>query len=130
MSANRYSTHRRIPASAWLGHDMPGTSENVVLLPRLPFAALSRLMIGLLVGAAIMIALTNPSGAQTPGSSPDTAQHNRNLFAQCMLDWDRATHMTKAEWARACERVLHERGDYTHASQQSRADDQRRVRYQ
>ena len=29
-----------------------------------------------------------------------------DYLAQCMRDWDAATHMTKQEWARTCERVV------------------------
>jgi hypothetical protein len=33
-------------------------------------------------------------------------------FNTCMGDWDRATHMTKAEWRITCERVARERGKW------------------
>ena len=68
------------------------------------------MLIGLLIAAAIVIALTNPSGAQAPAAWIRTtaSDHDRNLFEQCLQDWDRATHMTKSEWAGACQRVLRE----------------------
>jgi hypothetical protein len=33
------------------------------------------------------------------------------LFAQCLQDWDAATHMTKREWSAACH-LLVQRGEY------------------
>lgn len=30
-------------------------------------------------------------------------------LAQCLRDWDAATHMTKPEWARVCRRVVDSR---------------------
>ena len=35
-----------------------------------------------------------------------------------MTDWDRATHMTKAEWRTTCRRVADERGRFV-AEQES-----------
>jgi hypothetical protein len=32
--------------------------------------------------------------------------------AQCMRDWDAATHMTKQEWARTCARVVKNRIEF------------------
>jgi len=72
---------------------------------------LMRLAIGLIVTAIIVIGLTNPSGAQTAGSGLPQ-EHNAKLFAQCLQDWDGATHMTKQEWSAACRRLLLQRGDY------------------
>jgi len=42
----------------------------------------------------------NPSMALTPGAGEDKD------FAQCIADWDAATHMTKREWRLACRRAL------------------------
>ena len=33
-------------------------------------------------------------------------------FAECMRDWDAATHMTKQEWARTCRRVVDGRAKF------------------
>jgi hypothetical protein len=30
----------------------------------------------------------------------------------CMKDWDTATHMTKVQWRRTCERVANERAKF------------------
>lgn len=32
-----------------------------------------------------------------------------DYLAQCLRDWDAATHMTKQEWARTCRRVVDNR---------------------
>jgi len=34
-------------------------------------------------------------------------------LAQCLRDWDAATHMTRQEWARTCRRVVGERAQFT-----------------
>ncbi len=34
-----------------------------------------------------------------------TSASPKELMAQCMRDWDAATHMTRQEWARTCRRV-------------------------
>jgi hypothetical protein len=62
---------------------------------------------GLLIAVMIVIGLTDPGSAQAQSAAP--SDHNRNLFAQCMQDWGQATHMTKAQWANACQPVLHKR---------------------
>ena len=77
---------------------------------------LTRLVIGLVIMALIVIGLTNPSGAQTSGlrTTSSTPQHDGipTLFGRCLNDWDAGTHMTKKEWSAACQRLLIERGDH------------------
>jgi hypothetical protein len=80
-------------------------------------ATLARLAIGLVIVALIVIGLTNPSGAQTTGgvraeNAPSSLGDKATLFSLCLQDWDVGTHMTKQEWAGACQRLLLERGDY------------------
>jgi hypothetical protein len=76
-----------------------------------PTATLARLAIGAIVRLMIVIGLTNPSGAQTTGSGTPQ-EHTATLFAQCLQDWDAATHMSKQEWSAACHRLLVQRGEY------------------
>jgi len=55
--------------------------------------------------------------AQAPGVRPAPADMSpaqvRDLtagyIAQCLQDWDAATHMTKQEWGRTCRRVVQNR---------------------
>jgi hypothetical protein len=80
-------------------------------------AMLARLTIGLVIVSLIVIGLTNPSGAQTTGgvraeNAPSSLGDKATLFSLCLQDWDVETHMTKQEWAGACQRLLLERGDY------------------
>lgn len=143
MSANWSSLPRRssfkTSTAVGLRQEMPGALriatryvESVPDFPvsRLTLATLSRLVISLLIGATIVIVLTNPGSAQAPAAWNDatTSQHDRNLFAQCIKDWDRATHMTKTEWMGACQRLIRDRADPAQASQQFLPDGQRRVR--
>jgi hypothetical protein len=76
---------------------------------------------------------TNSAAATEPGQSPkpsilpsppaqrpDQTSKDRiaEWFKTCMDDWDRTTHMTKAEWRTTCRRVADERGRFV-AEQQS-----------
>jgi|SRR6185295_13577802 hypothetical protein len=76
---------------------------------------------------------TNAAAATEPGQSPNPSilpsppaqrpdQTNKDRIAEwfktCMDDWERATHMTKAEWRITCRRVADERGRFV-AEQQS-----------
>ena len=62
--------------------------------------------------------LSKPS---PPAQQPAQTMEARiaEWFRTCMADWDRATHMTKAEWRTTCRRVANERGRFV-AEQQSR----------
>jgi hypothetical protein len=48
-----------------------------------------------------------------PGSADQSPEdirvRGRQWFAQCMADWDAATHMSKKDWGRTCRRVAFER---------------------
>jgi hypothetical protein len=60
------------------------------------------------------------TGAEKPAavgreSATDKAairQRVAEWLKTCLGDWDRATHMTKQEWRKTCERVASERGNY------------------
>jgi len=56
-----------------------------------------------------------------PTQRPDQTTEDRiaQWFKTCMDDWERATHMTKAEWRTTCRRVADERGRFV-AEQESR----------
>ena len=49
--------------------------------------------------------------AKVPNSAgeEDIRSRGAQWLASCLSDWDRATHMTKEEWARTCRRVTRER---------------------
>jgi hypothetical protein len=55
-----------------------------------------------------------------PAQRPDQTDEDRiaEWFKTCMDDWDRTTHMTKAEWRTTCRRAADERGRFV-AEQQS-----------
>ena len=74
-------------------------------------------------GAALAQSGSRPEGTTSPPTAPapqarevppksDDAKSSAQLrdlsaqyLAECMKDWDAATHMTKQEWARTCRRV-------------------------
>lgn len=108
---------------AWHVATMNVDGAAISARSRPTYARLSQLLISVLIAATVIIFLTNPGGAaEIKGSA-----HDQNLFAQCMSDWERATHMTKSEWAGACQRILRERGDSEQASQEIRSEGQRRL---
>ena len=69
--------------------------------------------------AAIAPTKPPPSAAEgkaaaAPTKPPKSAEEDvrargAEWLASCLSDWDRATHMTKQEWARTCQRVTRER---------------------
>lgn len=144
MSANWSSSSRRgssrASAVALSLQDTPGAWRSAIRhaegaqyhpVSRLDLPTFSRFVIGLLIAAMIVVLLTNPSGAQTLADQNDRAasEHDRALFAQCMQDWDRATHMTTKEWARACQRVIRAREDPAQAPRQFQLSGEKPVRY-
>jgi hypothetical protein len=66
----------------------------------------------LAIAAALVLAAAKHAEAQAAERAPeDGSVRNAIYFAQCLLDWDAGTHMTKQEWSRTCQRVVRERGD-------------------
>ena len=47
--------------------------------------------------------------AQSSYQFKDTKSRGEEYYKQCMEDWDKATHMSKQDWARTCRRVSGER---------------------
>ena len=43
---------------------------------------------------------------KTDRAAKPEAERRRDELAQCLRDWDRATHMTRQEWNRTCRRVV------------------------
>jgi hypothetical protein len=56
---------------------------------------------------SLVVLPTVPQAAKTdakPAAGRSGASETDDL-GQCLHDWDRATHMTRQEWARTCRRV-------------------------
>jgi len=55
----------------------------------------------------------SPQGTASSPNSPVTSEQIRkrgaDWLAQCLQDWDAATHMNKKDWQRVCRRVAGER---------------------
>ena len=49
---------------------------------------------------------SKPSAADTPDQ---IRKRGADWLAQCLQDWDAATHLTRKEWQRVCRRVAGER---------------------
>jgi hypothetical protein len=49
---------------------------------------------------------SNPNSPVTP---EQIRKRGADWLAQCLQDWDAATHMTKKDWQRVCRRVAGER---------------------
>ncbi len=66
------------------------------------------LILALGTGAALAQAAPGaPSVSQAKAASADAAKAKEHAaaIASCEAMWDRATHMTRKEWARTCRRV-------------------------
>ena len=56
-----------------------------------------------------------PAAQVTPQAHPQTEgvrEASAKHIAQCMRDWDAATHMTKEEWAGTCRRMVKDRIEF------------------
>jgi hypothetical protein len=55
----------------------------------------------------------SPQGSPAKSSAADSPDQIRkrgaDWLAQCLQDWDAATHLTRKEWQRVCRRVAGER---------------------
>jgi hypothetical protein len=84
-------------------------------VPRLTQTALtwSLVPVAVAIAAALALAAPKPAEAQVAeGALQAGSDRSAAYFAQCLLDWDATTHMTKQEWSRTCQRVVRERGDF------------------
>ncbi len=54
-------------------------------------------------------ARAKPDSAKSPDQIKSIHDRGAEYLAQCMQDWEPATHMTKQEWQRTCRRVVEER---------------------
>jgi hypothetical protein len=52
------------------------------------------------------------SGTQPKSEAAKPSDNSAEYLAQCLRDWDAATHMTKQEWARTCRRVVENRAKF------------------
>jgi len=51
----------------------------------------------------------DPSQVPSAGTPEELAKRSADYLQQCMQDWEPATHMTKQEWRRTCQRVSQDR---------------------
>ena len=47
-----------------------------------------------------------------PRTLAEADARRKAWFEQCMKDWDKGTHMSKAQWDRTCRRMAEERMKY------------------
>jgi hypothetical protein len=54
---------------------------------------------------------TAPAAKPDASAKPDAkkTESSADYLAQCLRDWDAATHMTRQQWARTCRRVVSNR---------------------
>ena len=50
-----------------------------------------------------------PATTSNPNTPEQIRKRGADWLAQCLQDWDAATHMTKKDWQRVCRRVAGER---------------------
>jgi hypothetical protein len=63
---------------------------------------LSIVLIGV-CAASVALAQTNPKGGKI--QMEPLREVGGDAFASCVSQWEKATHMSKVEWERACRRV-------------------------
>ncbi len=62
----------------------------------------SVIAIGACVAGAALAQTNPPPGKAQPGTAKEVGT---DAFASCVSQWEKATHMSKREWERACRRV-------------------------
>jgi hypothetical protein len=60
-----------------------------------------------LLPSMIIAPTATPDAAKPEAAKPAVrkTESTATYLAQCLRDWDAATHMTRQEWARTCRRV-------------------------
>jgi hypothetical protein len=66
----------------------------------------------LLVAAALSMTVAGAVASSQEGAATRFQKMYAEYVAACMKDWDTATHMTRAQWRRTCERVANERARF------------------
>jgi hypothetical protein len=51
----------------------------------------------------------DPSKIPSIGTPDEISKRGAEYLDQCMKDWDAATHMSKQDWRRTCQRVSQDR---------------------
>ena len=51
----------------------------------------------------------DPSKIPSLGAPDEILKRGADYVEQCMKDWDAATHMSKQDWRRTCQRVSQDR---------------------
>jgi hypothetical protein len=57
---------------------------------------------------------TPSTETNTTGEAASGGMSNQRSFLDCLETWDKATHMTKQEWRRTCERTIREYPELSH----------------
>lgn len=89
----------------------PGTSPDETLSPMELLSSASPPPLPAPAAGAKPDAVKKAKAGGTPDATKSD-QRNVDPLAQCLRDWDAATHMTKQEWARTCRRVVGNRAKF------------------
>ena len=100
-------------ALASVASSQSGTPPDEALSPMEILAALTPASPG---GAKTDAKTDAKADAKTDAAKKATAaksgERKVDHLAQCLRDWDAATHMTRQEWARTCRRVVSNREQF------------------
>ena len=66
----------------------------------------------LLLAGALSLIVADAAASAEDNSSTQFQKLYAEYLDACMKDWDAATHMTKEEWRRTCQRVANERAKF------------------
>ena len=66
----------------------------------------SVIVTGVCVAGAALAQTSTPPGKTDGKAQPGVAKEvGTDAFSSCVSQWEKATHMSKVEWERACRRV-------------------------
>jgi hypothetical protein len=109
----------RISVVLWIGHHFAAArlaaGECILNMS-------AKHMRTLLISTSLLLASGTAADAQSGGREPrdpfkipslgvpdEILKRGDNYLEQCMKDWDAATHMSKQDWRRTCQRVSQDR---------------------
>jgi hypothetical protein len=69
-------------------------------------------MRAVLFAGSLSLIVAGAAGSAQESSSTQLQKLYAEYLDACMKDWDTATHMTKEEWRRTCQRVANERARF------------------
>ena len=84
-----------------VGHAQPAAQSGNSASPTAPISPS--------VSTSPSVPTTKSATANAKSAGEEARERGAARLAECLRDWDAATHMTKKEWERTCRRATQER---------------------